>query len=182
MNQETEEKVRDQIEDISNRIFKEREKQVFTIEYFPESDRRYKQGELANAAAAYLIPPKTIQFGSNDPIDRSLLWPWDLVTYKPGEYPSSRIRELEKAAALIMAEIHRLEDHWDGVFTLQKRKQAGETKAAVEWITGLNKSGYAGCTRDGWIVDRREYPNAIPVQENSLFGVIKPKEIPSKYL
>src|SRR5690606_801300 len=27
----------------------------------------------------------------------------------------------------------------------------------LEWITGLNKSGYAGCNRQGTICDRREF-------------------------
>jgi len=48
----------------------------------------------------------------------------------------------------------------------------------VKWLRGLNASGYAGCkTPEGWIVDRREFPDAIPVQANSLFGVVKPKEL-----
>lgn len=47
----------------------------------------------------------------------------------------------------------------------------------MDWIVGLNKSGYAGCNKDGTIVDRREFPNAIPVQPNSLFGVVKPKKL-----
>ena len=47
----------------------------------------------------------------------------------------------------------------------------------LEWIQGLNKSGYAGCGRQGTICDRREFPDAIPVQENSLFGVVKPKKL-----
>jgi len=47
-----------------------------------------------------------------------------------------------------------------------------------DWLNGLNASGYAGCkTPEGWIVDRREFPDAIPVQANSLFGVVKPKEL-----
>lgn len=41
----------------------------------------------------------------------------------------------------------------------------------------LIKSGYAGVLPNGNIVDRREYPKAIPCQENPLFGTPKPKEI-----
>lgn len=47
----------------------------------------------------------------------------------------------------------------------------------VGWIKGLNASGYAGCMRNGNIVDRREFPNAIAIRENSLLGVAKPKEL-----
>ena len=46
-----------------------------------------------------------------------------------------------------------------------------------EWIKGLNATGYAGCCSNGFIVDRRQFPDAIPVQENSLFGVVKPKKV-----
>ena len=48
------------------------------------------------------------------------------------------------------------------------------------WIQGLNASGYAGCTREGWIVDRREFPDAVPVQANGMFGVVKPKPLPEE--
>lgn len=48
----------------------------------------------------------------------------------------------------------------------------------LEWITGLNKSGYAGMQKGtGMLCDRREFPKAIPVQENISFGVVKPKEL-----
>lgn len=51
-------------------------------------------------------------------------------------------------------------------------------KSILGWLQGLNASGYAGFRKgDGIIVDRREFPDAIPVQENKMFGVIKPKEL-----
>lgn len=50
----------------------------------------------------------------------------------------------------------------------------------VEWITGLNASGYAGCSSQGMIVDRRQFPDAVPVRENSLFGVVHPKKVTDK--
>lgn len=52
----------------------------------------------------------------------------------------------------------------------QKKDMAG-------WIKGLNASGYAGINKQGTIVDRREFPSAVPVQKNSLFGVEKPKKL-----
>ena len=39
----------------------------------------------------------------------------------------------------------------------------------------LNVSGYAGVMPDGRIVDRRYYPEATPIQKNSIFGTSKPK-------
>ena len=47
----------------------------------------------------------------------------------------------------------------------------------VKWIQGLNASGYAGITKEGTIVDRREFNDAIPIQKNSVFGIIEPKEL-----
>jgi hypothetical protein len=44
-------------------------------------------------------------------------------------------------------------------------------------IIDLNKTGFAGILPNGNIVDRRVYPNAIPIQENSLLGVPKPKKL-----
>lgn len=44
-------------------------------------------------------------------------------------------------------------------------------------IMELNASGYAGCNPDGRIVDRREFPKAVPIQENPLFGIVKPKKL-----
>ena len=38
----------------------------------------------------------------------------------------------------------------------------------------ISKSGYAGTLSNGNIVDRREYPEAMPIQENKMFGVPKP--------
>jgi len=48
----------------------------------------------------------------------------------------------------------------------------------VNWINGLNKSGYAGIKRGtGIICDRREIPDAIPIQTNIMFNVTKPKNV-----
>ncbi len=55
-----------------------------------------------------------------------------------------------------------------------------QTKARVaELMKGLEviKSGYAGILQNGNIVDRREHPEATPIQENSMFGTPKPKKI-----
>lgn len=44
------------------------------------------------------------------------------------------------------------------------------------WVDLLNASGWAGMLPNGWIVDRRYYPEATPIQENKLMGIAKPKE------
>ncbi len=41
----------------------------------------------------------------------------------------------------------------------------------------ISKSGYGGILQNGNIVDRREYPEAIPIEENKMFGVPKPIKI-----
>lgn len=42
------------------------------------------------------------------------------------------------------------------------------------WFELLNASGFAGILPNGNIVDRRYYPNALPVSENKLMGIAKP--------
>lgn len=39
------------------------------------------------------------------------------------------------------------------------------------------KSGFAGTMPNGSIVDRRVYPEAIPLQQNSMLGVPKPNAL-----
>ena len=41
------------------------------------------------------------------------------------------------------------------------------------------RSGYGGILHNGNIVDRRQYPLAIPLQKNTLFGTPEPKEQPN---
>lgn len=43
-------------------------------------------------------------------------------------------------------------------------------------IHEINQSGYAGILPNGNIVDRREHPEAIPVQENKMLGIPKAKQ------
>lgn len=45
------------------------------------------------------------------------------------------------------------------------------------WLDLLNASGYAGVLPNGGLVDRRYYPEAVPVQANSIFGLNEPKEL-----
>lgn len=41
----------------------------------------------------------------------------------------------------------------------------------------LLMSGYAGVNQQGTIVDRRKFPNAVPIQENSMFNTPAPKPL-----
>lgn len=81
------------------RIAAERQRQLDAEGYRDEHDDDHVGGELARAAAVYAIPPR-----HRDPSIKSYIWPgW---RFKPS---ADRIRELEKAGALIAAEIDRLE-------------------------------------------------------------------------
>jgi hypothetical protein len=55
-----------------------------------------------------------------------------------------------------------------------------QVKARVELLMkGIEviKSGYGGILRNGNIVDRRDHPEAIPLQENKMLGTPKPKKL-----
>lgn len=74
-------------------IIAERKRQI-DIELFDSAhDDRHSGGELASAAACYALGRRT------------KWWPWDQDWWKP----STRQRNLVKAAALMVAEIERLE-------------------------------------------------------------------------
>jgi hypothetical protein len=57
----------------------------------------------------------------------------------------------------------------------QKLREAGREDLIK--IHEINQSGYAGCMPNGNIVDRREFPEAIPIQKNSIFGIPEPKKL-----
>ena len=50
-----------------------------------------------------------------------------------------------------------------------------KTKALLESLE-LTKSGYAGIMPDGTKVDRRHYPNAVPLEYNEALGIPYPKK------
>lgn len=74
-------------------ITAERMRQVAVEGWTPEHDAAHAKGELARAAACYAL-------GKRPPG----LWPWEDKWWKP----SDQKRNLEKAGALIAAEIDRL--------------------------------------------------------------------------
>lgn len=90
-------------------IAEERQRQIEIEGFDPGHDReRNDYGELARAAASYAFAPFMIDemregYKTPDP-----MWPrfWLAKWWKPS--PHDRIRELQKAGALIAAEIDRL--------------------------------------------------------------------------
>ena len=78
-------------------VLKERKRQIEKERYSASHDDRWKNGELAKAAAYYALP---------DDARTSDIWPFADELCKPT--PDNRKRELVKAAALLVAEIERL--------------------------------------------------------------------------
>lgn len=81
---------------VIDEIAAERTRQIEVEGWSPEHDDMHTHEEMAIAAAMYALPA----FARN-----LLLWPWDRKWWKPGK----RRRNLIKAAALLVAEIERLD-------------------------------------------------------------------------
>jgi hypothetical protein len=89
------------------RIAAERKRQIEKEGYSLEHDDDWEDNELALAAACYAMPKKDRKVKNGFCVSiRRYLWPWDQRYWRPT--PKNRIRELEKAGALIAAEIDRL--------------------------------------------------------------------------
>ena len=53
-------------------------------------------------------------------------------------------------------------------------------KALLEFMEKhekVKKEGYAGILPNGNLVDRREFPNALPLQYNPMFNIPHPKDL-----
>ncbi len=86
----------------AERIAAERQRQIEAEGFTASQDDQHASGELAAAAATY------IRHGSEfsvKPLSVPNEWPWDGAWWKPADDP---IRNLEKAGALIAAEIDRI--------------------------------------------------------------------------
>ena len=95
------------------RIAAERKRQVEDEGWNVTHDKEHNSGELAKAAACYAMGECPLVFRGylngigfeNDPRLHEI-WPFKAEWWKPS--PENRIRELEKAGALIAAEIDRI--------------------------------------------------------------------------
>lgn len=56
------------------------------------------------------------------------------------------------------------------------KKEDSEKLEELMRVHKFTQEGYAGILPNGNIVDIREFPNAIPILENGLLGVPKPKK------
>jgi len=105
----------------------ERSRQVRSEGWSTEHDDRHRGGELALAAACYAAPARifiaeTVSGRAYDPytVYRDA-WPWADEFWKPTE----RRRDLIKAAALILAEVERIDRATPvNISVTNKRRQA----------------------------------------------------------
>ena len=90
-------------------IAEERKRQINKEGWASEHDADHAAGELADAAVCYALNDDAKTFINNAWGNDQWLnfWPFDLEWWKPT--PNDRIRELQKAGALIAAEIDRLQ-------------------------------------------------------------------------
>ena len=84
-------------------ITDERERQINEELWDSGHDDEHDEEEIAFAAVCYAMPTSARKMNSNG--DAPYYWPWDSYYWKP----SNRIRDLVKAAALIAAEIDRIQ-------------------------------------------------------------------------
>lgn len=82
-------------------IAEERKRQIEVEGWTQEHDAKYVDLQLPFAAIAYAIPDGL------ESVNRKHYWPWNKKWWKPT--PNNRVRELQKAGALIAAEIDRLQ-------------------------------------------------------------------------
>lgn len=93
-------------------IAEERQRQVEVEGWTAKHDKDENwNGQMARAAASYALGSKTVaislEYIGNSINVRHRIWPWLDYWWKPS--PDNRIRELQKAGALIAAEIDRLQ-------------------------------------------------------------------------
>lgn len=95
-----------EVKDGVARIAAERERQKSVEGWTPEHDAEHDDGAMAAAASCYawVAALSDIRRNSNAGQRVPDEWPWDAEWWKPKD----RIRDLERAGALIAAEIDRL--------------------------------------------------------------------------
>lgn len=103
-------------------VLAERVRQVIVEGWTPMHDDQHADGDLALAASVYAASAGGVSWPDSDPY----LWPWDRAWWKP----TTPRRDLVKAAALIIAEIERID-----------RAQSGDEEAvARKYVTQPGES------------------------------------------
>lgn len=83
----------------AERIAAERQRQIDSEGYTPEHDASHTDGELYDAAMAYIYATRGYPDGG------AMFWPWDKESFKPS---GDQLHNLVRAGALIAAEIDRI--------------------------------------------------------------------------
>lgn len=89
---------------VIDEIAAERRRQIEVEGWTPEHDDLHQDGELAAAAGVYALYDLMSGDADRERVLREM-WPWDDYWWKPAD----RRRDLVRAAALIVAEIERLD-------------------------------------------------------------------------
>ena len=160
-------------------IAAERQRQVIALGWTHDHDDEHTDSALAAAAAAYAIPASTSTDDMSLVTMRQQLWPWEVTSRSPvsatGPNFEMRLRELEKAGALIAAEHDRLtraagfaqhpleikaapaQDHAPGshAITLRINIPASHGDNLISPIVGAVLAGYMArlCGRDAGSTD-----------------------------
>ena len=87
---------------VIDEIAAERRRQIEAECWTPRHDDEHDEDQLAKAAIVYAAPDWLRQFFEANDIS---IWPWDRDWWKPKD----RRRDLIRAAALLVAEIERLD-------------------------------------------------------------------------
>ena len=82
-------------------VLAERQRQIEVEGWTPEHDDEHNRGEMAIAAGCYALHAGGAALYSSPPV----IWPWNAAWWKP----KGKRRDLVRAAALILAEIERLD-------------------------------------------------------------------------
>lgn len=88
--------------DVISEIQAERHRQRWDEGWTPEHDDAHDKGEMSTAAACYALNAAPERFADGVV---PIFWPWAREWWKP----KTRRRDLVRAAALIVAEIERLD-------------------------------------------------------------------------
>ena len=87
-------------------VVAERQRQVVAEGWTEKHDDQHSDGELAQAAACYAVFSAFSQhYRTVTKAEPPIYWPWDLSWWKP----KNPRRDLVRAAALLIAEIERLD-------------------------------------------------------------------------
>lgn len=96
--------------------------------------------------------------------------------YSRGWNECANAWDIDKTEALTRDTSDMPDDYAQG-WTESLEYMASEWRERLEKIQQIKKEGYAGVDYCGSIVDRREFPNAVPMQKNSLLGIPEPKDV-----